>query len=169
MKASFLIFGCVLGCGPMPTNDDLPAIDETQCSRERLEADGRDSQALEQLPPGEYVFATTYLRLPLRRSALARFNELNGPMGEALAGNPGSLRVVTRLSEKCNTARTLTVWRDEAAMMAFVTSTAHGQAMGSVREVSRGGSITAQWRGPASEFAWAKATENLAVSTKTVY
>jgi hypothetical protein len=174
MKRSF--FAVVLcACGPAPavneppTGSAPPPIDETKCQRQWLEADGRDSTLLEPLQPGQYVFATTYLRLRQSRETLELFRKLNTPIGETLQTAPGLVRVVTRLSESCNTARTFTVWRDEASMLKFVTSEAHTAAMVYTNELSRGESLTQSWSGDATDFAWNTVLKKLEVSTNRRY
>lgn len=157
----------VLGsaCGAMPDADALPPIDESVCSKDRLEADGRDSNDLTALPAGQYVVSTTYLRLPLRRSAVARFSELSVPMEDELRANTGLVRATTRVSGSCNTARTLSVWKSEADMYRFVGSPAHARAMAAVAEVSRGGSVTTHWNASEAEATWQVATRKLAEDT----
>jgi len=175
MKNTFLILSLSLAaCGPFAevemTDDALPAIDESACSRERLETDGRDSSELKPLPPGPWVVSTTYLRLPLTKSALAKFRELNQPMEDTLRANPGLIQAVTRISGACNTARTFAVWKDEASMYAFVMSEAHANAMANVAKVSRGGSIVTNWKATTpEEVSWQTATQKLAAHTGSVY
>ncbi|MCA2976988.1 MAG: hypothetical protein INH41_07560 [Myxococcaceae bacterium] len=142
--------------------DALPPIDESACSKERLEADGRDSALLEALPKGQYVVGTTYLRLPLSRRAVDRFRQLSQAMEADLRANPGLLRVVTRTAGSCNTARTLSVWKTEADMYRFVGSASHARAMAAVGEVSRGGSVTTHWNASETEATWEIATRKLA-------
>jgi hypothetical protein len=155
----------VTACGPMEDPDALPPVDEAACTKERLEADGRDSTALEALPPGRYVVSTTYLRLPHRKSALQRFSSLTAPMEDELRANPGLVRVTTRLASSCNTARTLTVWRSETDMYRFVGSPSHARAMAAVTEVSRGNSVTTHWSASEAEATWEVATQKLAADT----
>lgn len=154
-------------CGPMEamTADDLPAVDEATCTKASLEADGVDSAAMEALPAGQYIVSTTYLRLPHKKSALKRFRELVAPMDADLRANTGMVRVTTRLSSSCNTARTLTVWKSEAEMYRFVASPSHAKAMGAVTEVSRGNSVTTHWSADATGATWEKATQMLAADT----
>lgn len=154
-----------LACGPADGADALPPVDEAACTKDRLEADGRDSADLTTLPPGRYVISTTYLRLPHRKSALQRFSSLTGPMEDDLRGNPGLVRVTTRLASSCNTARTLSVWKSEADLYRFVSSPSHAKAMAAVEEVSRGGSITTHWSGTEADATWDHATRALAADT----
>ncbi len=152
----------VIACGPAVDPDALPPIDETACSKDRIEADGVESGRLTAVPPGQYLITTTYLRLPLSKKAMARFNELIAPMDAELRANQGLVRTSTRLSTSCNTARTMTVWKSEADMMKFVTGPAHAKAMAGTPEVSRGGSITTHWMDSEAGATWEKAAQSLA-------
>ncbi len=151
----------VIACGPAVDPDALPPIDETACSKDRIEADGVESAPLT-VPPGQYLITTTYLRLPLSKKAMARFSELAAPMEAELRTNKGLVRVTTRVSTSCNTARTMTVWKSEADMMTFVTGPAHAKAMAATPEVSRGGSITTHWMDSEAGATWEKAAQSLA-------
>lgn len=161
-----VFFVLTTACGP--DLQDLPPVDEAACTKENLEADGRDSSELG-LPPGTYVISSTYLRLRHSRAALARFRELNAPMADTLAANPGVVKVVTRLSVACNTARTLSAYKDEAAMYDFVGSPAHAAAVAAVGEVSRGGSIVTHWTDTEAGYSWQTATAKLAVKAGPLY
>jgi len=159
------------GCGPavMMTEDDLPPIDESVCSRGRIEDDGIDSSTPMALPAGNYLISTTYLRLPLKKSALARFRALTSPIDDALRRNAGVVQVVTRLSTTCNTARTLTVWKDEASMYELVGSPEHSAAMAAVKEVSRGGSIVTHWVDDGTGATWTEAAKRLDADSGPFY
>jgi hypothetical protein len=165
MKTTPLLLCVILlaaACGAGVDADALPPIDESACSKDRLEPDGRDSALLEALPEGQYVVATTYLRLQLSRRAVERFRQLSQAMESELRANPGLVRVVTRTAGSCNTARTLSVWKAEADMYRFVGSAAHARAMAAVSEVSRGGSVTTHWSASETEATWEVATRKLA-------
>ena len=63
--------------------------------------------------------------------------------------------MATVTSNQCAVARTITVWESEEAMIGFVTSEAHSEAMLRVGEMSRGGSITTSFIANASvDVAW---------------
>jgi hypothetical protein len=166
-RIALLLFplAALSACGPMPDADALPAVDEAACHKETLEADGVDSNELTTLPPGSYVITTTYLRLKHSKATLARFQALTNPMTEELAANPGLVRVTTRLSSACNTARTLSVWKSELEMYRFVTGPSHAKAMAAVTDLSRGGSVTTHWSGDATGATWQRAVEMLAADT----
>ncbi len=151
----------VLSCGVASTASDAgppPNVDESLCAREKLESDGLDSDMLRSLDGGAYVISSTYLRLKRDPQTLKLFGELNGPLGEALGSNPGLIQAVTRVSESCNSARTLTVWKDEAAMYSFVASKAHAAAVAAVLDISRGGSLVTHWNDDGTGFNWQTAT-----------
>jgi len=121
---------------------------DASCIAETLEDDSvvtTDVSYSSELPEGAVV-ASTYLRLQDERSARRRFRQLNRPMNARLAGPAtGLLRMSIRSSRACNVARTMTVWESEEAMMDFVVGPEHIEAIRSVNEVSRGGSITDVW------------------------
>lgn len=131
-----------VGCGSDTTDDG--------CSATALEADSvivigvgsaMGPASWPQLPPTAVV-AQTYLRLQSTAESRTTFDELNNAIIPELTAAPGLMGVSIRSSAACNTARTLTVWQDEAAMMGFVAGPAHSNAIASVGSVSRGGSIT---------------------------
>lgn len=165
MRTTLTLLLTLAACGPMEDADALPAVDETKCTKDSLEADGLDSDELTTLPAGQYVISTTYLRLPHTKSALKRFNELVAPMTDELKAQQGLVRVTTRLSSSCNTARTLSVWKSELEMYRFVSGPSHAKAMGAVTQVSRGGSVTTHWAGSQADATWQKATQMLAADT----
>lgn len=165
-------------CGNTETTNDtaIDAGDETSdasqqldpfqnCRRSLLEADFEPSPLAGVglvdgvLPPGEYLYSTTYLQLRQEPGAQARFEELMGPIMADLAQRPGLLAISLGLSSECGVARTLSVWRDDVAMLDFVTSSAHGAAVRSVGEVSRGGSLVTHWLGNESEATWQVAAQ----------
>ena len=97
-----------------------------------------------ELPP-DAIVASTFLRLD--PDGMARFEELNVPITEALsAPAPGLMGLSIGFSESCGTTRTLSVWATEADLMRFVSGPAHSAALADVGTVSRGGSITDSWR-----------------------
>lgn len=111
--------------------------------------------------PGAVV-STTYLRLKLDDPSLQRFSELTAPVVAAFFAADGMLAASIANSRHCGLARTLAVWRDEAAMMKFVTSAEHMAAIADISEVSRGGSITTHWTANKPEDAsWPVAAEKL--------
>jgi hypothetical protein len=113
------------------------------------------------VPPGSIV-STTYLRLKLDDPSLRRFSELTDPVVAAFMAADGMLAASIANSRQCALARTLAVWRDEAAMMKFVTSAEHMAAVAGIHEVSRGGSITTHWTANEPEDAsWPMAAEKL--------
>lgn len=157
----------------MPPRD--PAIaGEPRCTRAVLEADiqyatlltgsGVDpgTGRLVAPPPSGYAVSTTYLALKRDAASRARFQQLLGPVTSDLRHQPGLRAVQVSSSKDCVTARTLTVWQDEAAMLAFVSGTAHGNASAGIAEVSRGGSAVAHWHATtADQASWVYAAQQL--------
>jgi heme-degrading monooxygenase HmoA len=137
-----------------PDDELYPATGE--CARGTLEPDfawaysagpGWDAEAgaLKSDLQGPFVVATTWLNQKTTPEALERFGELMGPVVGALQAQPGLLVVRLGQSSRCGTARTLTVWEDEASMYRFVVGEGHMAAIQAVDEVSRGGSATTHW------------------------
>jgi len=166
----------VLACGAT----DAAAPRETalapgaHCTRAALEADiqypmpltgpGVDPATgkLIAVPPAGYVVSTTYLALKSDAASNARFQELLGPVISELQRQPGLRALQVSNSKGCATARTFTVWQDEAAMFAFVAGAAHGSASAGIAEVSRGGSAVTHWHATTLDQAsWAYAAQRL--------
>lgn len=86
---------------------------------------------------GTFLVSATVLQLKDDAPATQQtFGQLLDPMMPELMANAGMLGVSLGSSPSCGTARTLTIWRDHAAMIAFVAGDAHAEAMGRIDEVS---------------------------------
>jgi heme-degrading monooxygenase HmoA len=177
----FLSFLALAACGsesvdptntdPTPTNNDPPGI--AGCTRGTLESDiqtgplagpGVDPATGTLLPlPATAILSSTYIAIG-SGDKTKRFGEVMGPISEALAKQPGLLAIRTGRSDSCNTARTLTVWKDEESMLAYVVGPAHSAAMMDVGNISRGGSIASHWPAPTNieEITWEGALALLA-------
>ena len=152
--------------------------DESLCVAEVLEEDSivfagvgaaDGPPAWGELPP-DAIVAMTYLRLKDTPEAGQRFQEVSGPVSAALQSSPGLMGISIRQSASCNTARTMTVWASEEAMMGFVTGEAHLAAMQATSEVSRGGSITSTWRlGDLDEVEFAAVAEGFVAHDGPIY
>ncbi len=178
-----LLFPCLAllvlpACGdeePAPT----PVVEDplADCTRDAIEADLRSFSPLSgpgvradgTLAPGQYVVSSTYLKMRPEPAAQARFQELMGPISQSLQAQEGLVAIQLAASERCGTARTLTVWRDEAAMYTFVTGEAHMTAVRAVGEVSRGGSIVTHWSDSEQGVSWTKAAQQLGADTGPFY
>jgi heme-degrading monooxygenase HmoA len=136
-----------LSCG-------APGPDDTRCLRGTLESDLQKAGALSGpevdpatglLKPGSYLLSSTYLKLTTdpkgQKVFRASLQELNG----VLATTPGLAAFQLATSEECLTARTLSVWKDEAAMYRFVAADAHAHAVAQISEMSRGGGVVTHW------------------------
>lgn len=145
----------VLGCQPMPNRNDK------LCTREKREPDlkfigalsGPGIDAEGRLKPGEYTVSSTYIQIQDDDAAAKKFQEVMAGMSPILSSHDGLLAYQFATSEYCGSARTLAVWRDEAAMFAFVASAAHRKAMTATPQISRGGSVT-HWAGNAASVTW---------------
>ena len=164
IRALCLSLLCACDATEEQQGDDEPLIEETEdqrrtsqgilCEAETIERDSFVARGIGaegepagfgELPPGAIV-SSTYLRVQDNEEAAAAFDERMGPIiGQLSAPDAGLLGLSLRVSMECNTARTLTVWENEEAMMKFVMSAAHLEAIASTAEISRGGSITDTW------------------------
>lgn len=112
------------------------------------------------LRAGSYVISATYLQLRQDPAAQQRFGELMGPIMADLQTRKGLVAISLGTSSRCGVARTLSVWEDDIAMFGFVASEAHGAAVSSVKQVSRGGSLVTHWTGDAAQATWSAAAEH---------
>lgn len=103
--------------------------------------DGRYSGATE----APLVASSTVLYLADRPGAPQRFEELMLDIRPELAAADGLLGVAFGSSMSCGAYRTLALWRDPAAMMAFVGTGAHLAAMSAAGEVADRDTRTVHW------------------------
>ena len=112
------------------------------------------------LAKGQYLVATTYLRMQPNRRAL--LIELTSPVIADAAQREGLMGMTFGTSAACNSARTLTVWRDEEAMLDFVVGPTHARVMAQTSQISRGGSLGTHWTGDETSANWEAAADHLA-------
>jgi hypothetical protein len=153
-----------------PGDDSDPAANPSElsgCTRGTLESD-LQAAPLEGpgvsdgvLTPGEYVVSSTYLQIGTDAASRQLFEQLVAPVTAELQVRPGLLALSFGSSESCGTVRTLSVWEDDVAMLGFVTSTAHANAMARVTDISRGGSVVTHWTGGAATVNWPDAAQRL--------
>jgi quinol monooxygenase YgiN len=160
----------------MPDAGSSDVSEDPMCTRAALEPDFRGSplagpgvDAAGRLAPGRYVLSTTQIRLRPTAAAGQRFGALMEVLTPALAAQAGLVAYSLGTSTRCNTGRTLSVWRDEAAMFAFVAGAPHQAAVNAVTEVSRGGSTVTHWNDDASGATWTTAARTLAESNGPEY
>jgi heme-degrading monooxygenase HmoA len=138
---------------PEPTGGTTgaPACVEDDLAPSPFAGPGWDAEtgALKEPLQDEYTATTTLL--VLRPETVQEFFAAVGAMVPALEGNPGLVGYSLAQSMKCGTARTLTVWRDEAAMMQFVMSDEHVAGMSKAGEYSSTGTVTT-WKLPRAEL-----------------
>lgn len=147
----------------------LPTPDDTKCLRGTLEPDLAQGAGFTGpgvvdggIPAGHYVIAATYLQGKPTQQAMSLFQSLVDPITRELPTTDGLIGARFGNSSTCLTARTLTVWRDEASMYRFVTSAPHAAAMGKTSELSRGGSVTTHWADTEAGATFEKAAQMLA-------
>lgn len=87
-----------------------------------------------------YVVSTTQI-LPIPEHN-DRFLALVADVGDQLESQPGLVAYALAVEPTCGFARTMSVWRDETSMLAFVGSGAHADAMTQTFEVGVTGRVT---------------------------
>jgi heme-degrading monooxygenase HmoA len=90
--------------------------------------------------PGPFLAATTHLTLKDGAGVQQRFDALMSTMSDALPETTGLVGV--SLAQGTEGYRTLTVWEDEAAMLGWVTSPAHTDAMAAAPDLIDEGKTT---------------------------
>ncbi len=145
---SFAVFAVVaFSCG-------APGPDDTKCVRGTLEADlvhagpltGPEVDATTgKLKPGAYVLSSTYLKLTTSTKGQAAFQASIKAITAVMDAQPGLAGYQLATSDECLTARTISVWKDEASMYRFVGVQAHADAVAQVSLTSRGGSVVTHW------------------------
>lgn len=100
------------------------------------------SSGLTSTAPGPFVVATTLLEVKDDAEARAAFDGFMAPMTEALPTAPGL--VGSSLATGPDGYRTLSVWESEDAMLGWVVSSVHADAMGGMVQHVDGGA-TASW------------------------
>jgi hypothetical protein len=122
-----------------------------------------------EIPPGDYIITTTYLRMKSGDAARQTFNGMVGGIITDLQARDGLVGYSLGLATGCDTARTLSVWASEEAMLEFVTGEAHYDAVRNVGEVSRGGSITVHFTGSEADATWDEAAKHFVGFSGPVY
>ncbi|MFO0642093.1 MAG: hypothetical protein U0183_22905 [Polyangiaceae bacterium] len=156
-----------------PSSADAAPAEKTYpetCSRETVEADaklspfegvGAKGGAL--VPSDEdFAIAATYLQLRGSPEAAKKFQETMGKINQELAKAEGLVAFRVATSDACGSARTLSVFKDETAMLKFVTSAAHSEAMTLATSLSRGKSKTTRWTGKQTEVTFEAGAQHLA-------
>jgi len=118
--------------------------------------DATTGQLLRPLPTPHIVATTAGWARPedSHRTALGEASE---HISAAIFESPGLLGVSFGGSNACNTARTLTLWTDEEALMAFVWSAPHSTSMSLVPSATLGWETT-RWVEMSDQPAtWARA------------
>jgi quinol monooxygenase YgiN len=116
---------------------------------------------LEPLEPS-YVASATIIMLEPDDDSQREFQMLNAAVVEALEQSDGMVGYGLAFEPNCGFGRTVSLWRNEAAMYAFVGSNAHAQAIARAGAISITGKTTS-WEVTAKEaaFSWETAREEL--------
>jgi heme-degrading monooxygenase HmoA len=156
--SAFALPACSEDAGePSPEPEARPAAltcadDDLQSARPFGGA-GYDASQGGLLQPAQdsYLASTTLLALKPDEAAQQRFTELMGPIFQALATQDGLIGFELATSQKCGYGRTITVWRDEEALMGFVMSDPHVAAMSEATSISFSAAV-ASWEITAPEI-----------------
>ena len=164
MRALFIVLFAAACAAPPDDTVCLKSTIEPDLSTLQWQGPGLVNGAI---PPGQYVVAATYLKG--KAEGFDTFQKVLVPLIDALPKTDGVLGFATMNSSACFTARTLSVWRDEAAMFKFVASPAHAAAMTKGSQISRGGSLTTHWADTEAGATLAKSAQMLGEDTGSTF
>jgi heme-degrading monooxygenase HmoA len=123
-------------------------------------------------PPiqASYVAATTVLLQSSDPAKQASFNQYFVPVMADVQKAPGLIGLQIARSDKCHYGRTLTVWKDADALMAFVTSPNHAAAVAHATQTGDAEAVVS-WEMQATDFppTWAMARDQIAKMGYTVF
>jgi hypothetical protein len=123
-------------------------------------------------PPlqASYVAATTVLLQSSDPAKQALFGQLVTPVMADVQKAPGLVGLQFGLSGKCHYARTLTVWKDADALMAFVTSPNHAKAMANANQTGDAEAVVS-WEMQPADFppTWAMARAKIVEMGRAVF
>lgn len=151
-----------------PPKDEITGADVFTCADDDLASfnafggPGYNASqgGLLQPPQDRYIASTTLISPKPDEASQARFFELMAPIFQLLATHDGLIGFQVASSDACGYDRTMSVWRDEEAMMAFVMSDAHVAAMGEAATISTAAVVTHWEIGPDQvPFSWDLARE----------
>jgi hypothetical protein len=147
---------------PAPTVAELASCDEVDLSPEFFIGPAFDPETgalLAPLPLPHIVATTAGWHAPEQREAL---DGQTTPVIMDVFTHEGLLGASFGLSEACGSARTLTLWRDEAARMKFVYGAVHSNAIKNGLQHMRG-SETMHWTEATSDQppTWAQVKQRL--------
>jgi len=132
--------------------DMLAACDEADLDATPFMGPAFDPETgalVEPLPAGHIVATTVGWPKPAQADFDAVSEASNRVITEQLFTQDGMLGGSFGLSAQCNSARTLTIWRDEDALMAFVFSGVHFE-MASTKLIHTQAWETTHWTGAAT-------------------
>jgi heme-degrading monooxygenase HmoA len=103
------------------------------------------------VPDGTYIVSSTVISIKDDEASQKRFQELADQLFAAIGTQPGLLGWSRSLIIGGNEYRTLTIWQDEEAMLGWVTSDLHSQAMAEGPDFSSGGAVVS-WAATKAEL-----------------
>jgi heme-degrading monooxygenase HmoA len=138
----------LIGCGTAGPDDKVCVRSYTEPDLQvaPLSGPGVDP-ATGKLAPGTYLLSSTYLRLSTDAAAQKTFQAAFKAISDTLPTQPGLIAWQVATSSECLTARTLSVWKDDASMYGFAGGPAHADAVAKIGTISRGGSVVTHWSG----------------------
>lgn len=163
---TWLLLSLLSACGVGP--------DDSKCTGGSLESDIRYSGPLRgtavdpdgKVKPGSYIVSTTYIKLKTDAAASSIFQDVMDGINKVLESTPGLVAFQLATSTECLSARTLSVWDDEAAMLQFVTGEAHSNAIRNSRAMSRGGGGVTHWRDTEAGVTWENSAQRVAADIR---
>lgn len=175
------MFACVLvvlgmwGCGvaaPEQSQDALSSCvdEETQASPffgQSVTKEGKLGAA----PEGDYYIVATHMKVRTSsQEAMGEFQRVMGKIQGAFPTQEGLLAASLYFSQKCGYAKTLTAWKSYDAMMKFVISETHADAMVNAHKVASHFRTT-HWKGDTTSWPldWKAASEKLVTISIKVY
>ncbi len=168
----------LLACGEEPSTTDYVDEPPAPAPADRTDCQEADFAGAPLAGPGfengvyvgptdaPLVASSTVLYLRDTPEAGPRFEALMVEVQGALMQSEGLLGLALGGSQQCGAYRTLALWRDTDAMLAFVTSEAHYRAMAETPDIADRGSRTVHWTlDPAAEaLDWAAGIDRTAAA-----
>lgn len=133
------------GCGPAlpPDSECTRGLKESDLAEGAWQGPGVNGDGT--LKTQDVVLSTTFLKMKTDATAADLFRQLFADIGTDLETREGLVAWKVMTSTRCNTARTISLWKDEAVMFSFAGGKAHAAAVSKIGALSRGGSAVTHW------------------------
>jgi len=155
---------CTLNCGATPAATNLTDCEETDLPAvPGFFGSAVETGKLTKKPGKAYMVVATHFLMSTKPNAEEIFQNLMNKVQPAIQKADGLLGASLTFSHKCKYGRTLTVWKDEASMMKFVTTGAHGEAVKKTGDIASH-FRTVHWQEQPADWppTWKKSKEKLA-------